>query len=77
MVSISVFRLQTRIRQQWATEGGGLRFCFWPKWITFIKYTTQRYRGTENNKNSVSLCLYVDIDIRAFILNKAQFVTQE
>ena len=39
--------------------------------------TTQRYRETEKNTNSISLCLYVDSDIRCIILSVAQFVTKE
>ena len=39
--------------------------------------TTQRYKDTEKNKNSVYLCLCVDIDIRGFILCVAQSVTRE
>ena len=39
--------------------------------------TTQRYKETENNTNSISLCLYVDSGILCIILSVDQFVTQE
>lgn len=47
--------------------------------LLHYKYNTeiQRYRETEKNTNSISLCLYVDSDIRCIILSVAQFVTKE
>jgi hypothetical protein len=47
--------------------------------LLYYKYNTeiQRYRETEKNTNSISLCLYVESDIRCIILSVAQFVTKE